>query len=145
VQGLTVGYFGASAGAAAALWAAAEPDADIAAVVSRCGRPDLAAPRLAAVRSPTLLIVGGHDTVVLGLNRDAQAQLRCDNQLEIIPGATHLFEELGTLQTAADLFVLNLECAITNRGERWPDPSRPFFSAPRPWPPTCSRCRASTA
>ena len=80
VQGRTVGYFGASAGAAAALWAAAEPDADIAAVVSRCGRPDLAAPRLAPVRSPTLLIVGGHDTMVLGLNRDAQAQLRCDDR-----------------------------------------------------------------
>jgi putative phosphoribosyl transferase len=98
-----VGYFGASTGAAAALWAAAEPGTDIAAVVSRGGRPDLARPRLAAVTAPTLLIVGGHDEVVLDLNRRAQAQLRCENRLAVVPGATHLFEEPGTLDAAAAL------------------------------------------
>jgi len=98
-----VGYFGASTGAAAALWAAAEPDAGIAAVVSRGGRPDLARPRLAAVTAPTLLIVGGNDDVVLDLNRRAQAELRCENQLAVVPGATHLFEEPGTLTAAAAL------------------------------------------
>jgi putative phosphoribosyl transferase len=101
--GLRIGYFGASTGAAAALWAATEPDVDVAAVVSRGGRPDLAAPRLPMVVAPTLLIVGGHDDVVLDLNRQAQAQLqRCENRLTIIPGATHLFEEPGTLQVAAE-------------------------------------------
>ena len=99
---LPVGYFGASTGAGAALWAAAEPDADIAAVVSRGGRPDLAGPRLAKVAAPTLLIVGGDDDVVIDLNRQAQAQLRCESRLVVIPGATHLFEEPGTLQAAAE-------------------------------------------
>ncbi len=98
-----IGYFGASTGAAAALWAAAEPGAGIAAVVSRGGRPDLAGPRLAAVTAPTLLIVGALDTPVLGLNREAQAQLRCENRLAVVPGATHLFEEPGTLARAATL------------------------------------------
>ena len=98
-----VGYFGASTGAAAALRAAAEPGAGIAAVVSRGGRPDLARPRLAAVTSPTLLIVGGRDEVVLDLNRRAQAELRCENDLAVVPGATHLFEEPGTLDAAAGL------------------------------------------
>ena len=97
-----VGYFGASTGAAAALWAAAEPDADIAAVVSRGGRPDLAAPRLAAVHAPTLLIVGGHDPAVLDLNRQAQAELAGPTELVVIPGATHLFEEPGTLEAVAE-------------------------------------------
>ncbi len=100
---LPTGYFGASTGAAAALWAAADPGCDVAAVVSRGGRPDLAAPRLAAVRAPTLLVVGDLDTVVVGLNRDAQAQLRCPNRLSVVTGATHLFEEPGTLRTAAEL------------------------------------------
>ena len=100
--GLPVCYFGASTGAAAALWAASEPDADISAVVSRGGRPDLAAPRLAQVTAPTLLIVGGDDLGVLDLNRQAQAQLRCQSQLVVVPGATHLFEEPGTLQAAAE-------------------------------------------
>ena len=100
---LSVGYFGASTGAAAALWAAAEPHAQIAAVVSRGGRPDLAGPMLAAVTAPTLLIVGGRDLVVLDLNRQAQAQLRCEKSLAVVPGATHLFEETGTLQAAAEL------------------------------------------
>ncbi|MFE4722256.1 phosphoribosyltransferase family protein [Streptomyces sp. NPDC056728] len=97
-----IGYFGASTGAAAALRAAAD-DPDIGAVVSRGGRPDLAGPRLDDVRAPTLLIVGGADVMVLDLNRAAQAQLRCENRLEIVPGATHLFEEPGALDRVADL------------------------------------------
>jgi putative phosphoribosyl transferase len=84
-------------------WSAAEPGAGIAAVVSRGGRPDLARPRLAAVTAPVLLIVGGHDEVVLDLNRRAQAELRCENDLAVVPGATHLFEEPGTLDAAAGL------------------------------------------
>jgi putative phosphoribosyl transferase len=98
-----IGYFGASTGAAAALAAAAEPGARIAAVVSRGGRPDLARPRLAAVTAPTLLIVGGHDEVVLDLNRRAQRELRCESDLAVVPGASHLFEEPGTLDAAAGL------------------------------------------
>ncbi|MER7365788.1 phosphoribosyltransferase family protein [Nonomuraea wenchangensis] len=101
--GLPVGYFGASTGAAAALWAAAEPGSQVAAIVSRGGRPDLAGPRLSAVRAATLLIVGSRDELVLGLNQTAQQQLRCENHLEIIPDATHLFEEPGALETVADL------------------------------------------
>jgi len=100
---LPIGYFGASTGAAAALWAAAEPGADVAAVVSRGGRPDLAGPRLAAARAPTLLVVGGTDHTVLELNRRALAQLRCPRDLVVVPGAGHLFEEPGTLATAAGL------------------------------------------
>ncbi|MFJ3926822.1 phosphoribosyltransferase family protein [Streptomyces sp. NPDC090022] len=92
-----LGYFGASTGAAAALRAAAAPGADLVAVVSRGGRPDLAGPALASVRAPTLLIVGGADPTVLALNRDAQQALRCENHLAVIPGATHLFEEPGAL------------------------------------------------
>jgi putative phosphoribosyl transferase len=104
-----IGYFGASTGAGAALWAAAEPNAQIAAVVSRGGRPDLAGPRLSDVRSPTLLIVGGADRQVLSLNRQAMALMRAPTRLEVIPGATHLFEEPGALAQvaamAADWFV----------------------------------------
>jgi putative phosphoribosyl transferase len=96
-------YFGASTGAAAALRTAAGPGADVAAVVSRGGRPDLAGPHLAAVRAPTLLIVGGRDEVVLELNRRALAELRCEARLSVVPGATHLFEEPGTLDLAAGL------------------------------------------
>jgi putative phosphoribosyl transferase len=102
VRGLPVAYFGASTGAAAALWAAAEPGADVAAVVSRGGRPDLAGPRLPAVRAATLLIVGGNDEVVLELNRAAQRRLRCESSLRIVPGATHLFEEPGALETVSE-------------------------------------------
>ncbi|MEV6026551.1 phosphoribosyltransferase family protein [Streptomyces sp. NPDC052036] len=102
-EGPAVGYFGASTGAAAALWAAAEPEARIAAVVSRGGRPDLAGPRLPAVTAPTLLIVGGADPIVLDLNRQAQARLHCENHLAVVPGATHLFEEPGTLEVVTDL------------------------------------------
>jgi predicted phosphoribosyltransferase/dienelactone hydrolase len=100
---LPVGYFGASTGAGAALWAAAAPGAEIAAVVSRGGRPDLAGPRLAAVRAPTLLIVGSNDHVVLDLNREAARQLTCEHRIEVVPGATHLFEEPGTLERASRL------------------------------------------
>ncbi len=100
---LPLGYFGASTGAAAALAAAAAPGNDIAAVVSRGGRPDLAgADALGRVTAPTLLIVGGRDDVVIDLNRAAFARLRCEKTLTIIPGATHLFEEPGTLEQAAD-------------------------------------------
>lgn len=98
-----IGYFGASTGAGAALWAAAEPGAQVEAVVSRGGRPDLAGPRLPAVKAPTLLIVGGADTQVLALNRQAMAQMHAPTRLEIVPGATHLFEEPGTLAMAATL------------------------------------------
>jgi putative phosphoribosyl transferase len=98
-----VGYFGASTGAAAALWAAAQPGGEVAAVVSRGGRPDLALPRLAGVRAPTLLIVGALDDMVLRMNREAQKYLQCENRLEVVPGATHLFEEPGTLARAAGL------------------------------------------
>lgn len=103
LAGLRVGAFGASTGAAAALWAAAEPGSPIGAVVSRGGRPDLAAPRLGAVRAPTLLVVGGADTAVLQLNREAATHLRCEHHLAVVPGATHLFEEPGTLEAAAAL------------------------------------------
>jgi len=98
-----VGYFGASTGAAAALRAAAEPGSDIAAIVSRGGRPDLAGPQLGSVRAPTLLIVGGLDERVLALNAQAQALLRTENQLAVVPGATHLFPEPGTLERVAAL------------------------------------------
>ncbi len=103
LAGLPVGYFGASTGAAAALWAAAEPGADVAAVVSRGGRPDLAAARLGGVAAPTLFIVGGLDRVVLDLNRHARAMMRCETRLVVVRGATHLFEEPGTLRSAAAL------------------------------------------
>ncbi|UBU14162.1 dienelactone hydrolase family protein [Nonomuraea gerenzanensis] len=100
-KGLPVGYFGASTGAAAALWAAAEPDNPVAAIVSRGGRPDLAGDRLAAVRAPTLLVVGGRDPVVVGLNEEARRRLRADSRITVVPGATHLFEEPGALEAVA--------------------------------------------
>ena len=100
---LRVGYFGASTGAGAALVAAAERPNIVGAVVSRGGRPDLAGPALAHVRAPTLLIVGGYDLQVIQLNRVALAQLRCEKELVIIPRATHLFEEPGTLDEVARL------------------------------------------
>ncbi|MFJ8748486.1 phosphoribosyltransferase family protein [Streptomyces sp. NPDC102441] len=100
---LPVGSFGASTGAAAALRAAAAADSGVGAVVSRGGRPDLAGAGLSTVRAPTLLIVGGDDTTVIGLNQQAQAALHCENRLEIVPGATHLFEEPGALDRVADL------------------------------------------
>jgi len=100
---LPLGYFGASTGAAAALVAAAGPGTHITAVVSRGGRPDLAWDRLPYVHAATLLIVGGYDDEVLRLNREAQRRLRCENHLAVVAGATHLFEEPGTLQVAAEL------------------------------------------
>lgn len=101
---LPVGLFGASTGAAAALVAAARlPSGSVGAVVSRGGRPDLAGDELGRVNCPTLLIVGGYDEVVIDLNEQARARMRCPNELVIVPGATHLFEEPGTLEQAADL------------------------------------------
>jgi dienelactone hydrolase len=100
---LSVGYFGASTGAAAALIAAAKLPKDIFAVVSRGGRPDLAGDYLHDVVAPTLLLVGGLDTEVIELNRQAQRQMTNQNKLEIIPGATHLFEETGKLEIVARL------------------------------------------
>jgi putative phosphoribosyl transferase len=100
---LPIGLFGASTGGGAALVAAARRPELVAAVVSRGGRPDLAGDALTDVQAPTLLIVGGLDTEVIELNRQAYEQLRCPKQLEIVPGATHLFEEPGTLERAAEL------------------------------------------
>ena len=100
---LVIGYFGASTGAAAALKAAAVEGSKIGAVVSRGGRPDLAKEALVHVQSPTLLIVGGNDDIVIELNRDAYARLNGKKQLVIVPGATHLFEEPGTLEEVARL------------------------------------------
>jgi putative phosphoribosyl transferase len=102
-DGRAIGYFGASTGAAAALWAAAVLGGDVDAVVSRGGRPDLAGSRLSVVTAPTLLIVGSRDEAVLEMNREAQALLQCENRLAVVPGATHLFEEPGTLREAAEL------------------------------------------
>ena len=101
--GLRLGYFGASTGAAAALWAAASASPPVAAIVSRGGRPDLAGQRLTLVRAPTLLIVGGADQVVLDLNRRARVLLRCESRIDVVPGATHLFSEPGALEQVADL------------------------------------------
>jgi dienelactone hydrolase len=98
-----IGLFGASTGAAAALLAAGHRPDDVSAVVSRGGRPDLAGEALSVVRAPTLLIVGGRDSTVLELNKEAQARMRAETSLEIIPGATHLFEEPGALDIVADL------------------------------------------
>jgi len=117
---LPVGLFGASTGAAAALVAAARRPASIAAIVSRGGRPDLAAEQLAQVKAPTLFIVGGFDLEVLELNRWALRRLRCEARLDIVPGATHLFEQPGKLESVAriagDWFVAHVPSA----GERQP-------------------------
>jgi dienelactone hydrolase len=100
---LRIGYFGSSTGGAAALVAAAELPREISAVVSRGGRPDLAGDALPTVQAPTLLIVGGNDDIVIELNEMARDQMRCEVTLEIIPGATHLFEEPGALEQVAKL------------------------------------------
>ncbi|PYJ67751.1 MAG: hydrolase [Verrucomicrobia bacterium] len=100
---LRIGYFGSSTGGGAALVAAAEIPEDAGAVVSRGGRPDLAGDALPKVQAPTLLIVGGNDDVVIELNEMARDQMRCEVKLEIVPGATHLFEEPGALEKVAKL------------------------------------------
>lgn len=109
VPALPCGLFGASTGAAAALVAAAAHPARVAAVVSRGGRPDLAAPSLPGVQAPTLLIVGGADHEVLACNRAALRALRCEKRLEVVPGATHLFVEPGALDCVAELAAQWLE------------------------------------
>jgi putative phosphoribosyl transferase len=98
-----IGYFGSSTGGAAALVAAAQLPDVIAAVVSRGGRPDLAGDALPKVKAPTLLVVGGEDHIVVDLNEQARAQMRCEVKIDIVPGATHLFEEPGALERVADL------------------------------------------
>ena len=118
---LPIGLFGASTGAAAALVTASRDPDHIAAVVSRGGRPDLALDFLADVRAPTLLIVGGADDVVLDLNRDALRSLRCEKRLEVVPGASHLFEEPGALEQVSTL-------AAAWFSER-------FRTTPQPWTP----------
>lgn len=119
---LRVGYFGASTGGGAALVAAAERPSEVAAVVSRGGRPDLAGSALSRVKAPTLLIVGGEDQVVIQLNREALAQLRCEKELSIVPRATHLFEEPGALERVSELalnwFKLHLHDHESSRGTR---------------------------
>lgn len=102
-ENLNLGYFGASTGAAAALVAAAALPEYVSSIVSRGGRPDLAGTALEQVKAPTLLIVGGLDKDVIELNRQSATKLKCDHHLEIVPGATHLFEEPGTLETVANL------------------------------------------
>jgi alpha-beta hydrolase superfamily lysophospholipase len=116
LAGLPFGIFGASTGAAAALVAAADPECPVDAIVSRGGRPDLAGAALADVTAPTLLLVGSLDHSVLDLNRQAQRQMKCETELEIIYGATHLFEEPGKLHEvatrAAKWFVTHFAAAI---------------------------------
>ena len=102
-KGLSIGYFGASTGAASALMAAAELKSEISAIVSRGGRPDMAMPVLEHIAAPTLLIVGGFDTTVIELNQEAFAHLSVRKELKIIPGASHLFQEPGKLEQVASL------------------------------------------
>ena len=102
-QNLRIGYFGASTGAGAALVAAAKRPREVDAIVSRGGRPDLAGDALPLVEAPTLLIVGGNDVPVIGMNQEALERLRAEKVLEIVPGATHLFEERGALEEVARL------------------------------------------
>jgi dienelactone hydrolase len=120
-RSLAIGYFGASTGAAAALVGAAQSPELVQAVVSRGGRPDLAGDHLPDVRCPTLLIVGGDDLPVIGLNREAFTMLQCERKLEIVPGASHLFEEPGTLeavaQLAAEWFVHHLQLRVGRQPE----------------------------
>lgn len=123
-SGLRIGFFGASTGAAAALIAAAELGEKVGAVVSRGGRPDLAGAPLARVKAPTLLIVGERDQPVLDLNQQAYARLLCEKELKIVAGATHLFEEAGTLEEVARLAAawfkqhLGVEGALGDPGRR---------------------------
>jgi putative phosphoribosyl transferase len=103
MRALRIGYFGSSTGGGAALVAAAALPDEVDAVVSRGGRPDLAGQALPKVKAPTLLIVGGEDDVVIDLNEQARAQMRCEVKIDIVPGATHLFEEPGALEQVAKL------------------------------------------
>jgi dienelactone hydrolase len=123
-RSMRIGLFGASTGAGAALVAAANRPADIGAVVSRGGRPDLAGPALSHVTAPTLLIVGGEDATVIQMNRNAMTRMRGNVILEIVPGATHLFEEPGTLGRVADLagewFVRHLQNGAAHAGAPYP-------------------------
>ena len=119
-SGLPLGYFGASAGAAAALVAAAKPGGQIRAIVSRGGRPDLAGESLSRVQVPTLLIVGENDAAVLKMNETARKKLRCQSSLNIVPGASHLFEEPGALEEVAWLaseFFLKYFPARASKGD----------------------------
>jgi len=124
VRDLHIGFFGASTGAAAALVAAADEPTRVAAIVSRGGRPDLAGESLARVLAPTLFIVGGFDCDVLELNRQALRRLRCEAHLDVVPGATHLFEEPGTLEAvvahAGNWFVKYLPGRVERGGGREP-------------------------
>ncbi len=101
--GAPIGYFGSSTGGGAALVAEAQSDIPIHAIVSRGGRPDLAGPALSKVKAPTLLIVGGEDTAVIQMNRQAFEKLTCPKELRLVPGATHLFEEAGALEQVAEM------------------------------------------
>ena len=124
LERLPIGYFGASTGAAAALKAASEPSSPVEAIVSRGGRPDLAGHSLRDVRAPTLLIVGSRDTVVIGLNKNARTLMRAVCRLEIVPGASHLFEEPGTLATATHLATGWFNAHLRNdEGDRLPNGS----------------------
>lgn len=117
LQHLALGYFGASTGAAAAFVAAADPSCGVKAIVSRGGRPDLAGDALARVMAPTLLIVGGHDLEVLELNEDAYLHLAGPKRLAVVPGATHLFEEPGTLDQVVDLATAWFERYLVEQDE----------------------------
>ncbi len=130
---LSLGYFGASTGAAAALAAAAERPKNIVAVVSRGGRPDLAGPALRRVEAPTLLIAGSEDRQVIELNRKALAEMHCEKELSIVPGATHLFEEPGTLEQVSGLA---LKWFSRHSGKSQPSPPEPHFSSDAAQPPT---------
>ena len=117
-QNALIGYFGASTGAAAALVAAAKLPGEVYAVVSRGGRPDLAIGYLEDVKAPTLLIVGGADTQVIAMNKEALGYLRAEKKMEIIPGATHLFEEQGALEQVAKLAAKWFSCYLQRQPKK---------------------------
>ena len=119
IEEMKLGYFGASTGAAAALVAASDAVEDVGAIVSRGGRPDLAGPALVRVEAPTLLIVGANDPTVLELNRQVLSSLSCEKRLETVPGATHLFEEPGTLEEVARLARQWFEWHLGRREEKF--------------------------
>ena len=124
LRSLSVGYFGASTGAAAAVVAAAMFPTAVSAIVCRGGRPDLAGPAIKIVTAPTLLIVGGLDTTVIAVNEKALAQMECTKKLEIVPGATHLFEEPGAMERVSNLAVHWFEKYLTPRARRVRQPMR---------------------